>query len=244
MCGASSQEQSAYANEDKISKLMTESAQQMAGTNFEILKGIVDNLKPIQSAGPDQFGFSAGEEAALRTDTAEQLNAANSQVANAVRGSMANKGTLPSGSENAIIGALAQEGAVKEAEAQSAITTKGYDIGRQNWEFATEGLTKAPGALEAPVTGAYEGAMGGAQAAMKGAQDITAADRAWEAPVGKLVGAGLSLIPGVGPFLGAAVGNAAGSLPGGGGGSQKIPGINWGGGGGEGPNSGSGEGPG
>jgi hypothetical protein len=215
---------------------MLQSSQQMAGQNFEILKGIVDNLKPIQAAGPEQFGFAPAEEAALRTNAAEQLNAAGSQVANAVRGAVASRGGgttyLPSGSEDSILGALAQETAVKEAEAQSGITQKGYDIGRQNWEFATEGLTRAPGALEAPIISAEEGASGAAQGAFKGAQEITAANRAWEAPVGKLIGAGLTLIPGAGPFLGAAVSGAANSLPGGsgGGGSQAtMPKINFGG---------------
>lgn len=186
---------------------MTEQFQKFAGDNSAILSELTQNLTPIQTAGPSQFGFSPAEEAALRTGTAEQLSAANSQVANAVRGSMANKGTLPSGSENAIIGALAQEGAVKEAEAQSAITTKGYDIGRQNWEFATEGLMKAPGELESPVTGAGSAATGAASAEEKGAQDITAANQAWMQPVGALLG-GVT-----GGLLKMGTGGAAGGAP-------------------------------
>jgi len=195
---------------------MKEQFQLFAAENQNILKELTQNLTPIQTAGPSQFGFTPAEESALRTGTAEQLNAASSQVANAVRGTVAARGgsNLPSGSEAAIIGALAQDTAVKEAEAQSGITAKGYDIGRQNWEFATEGLMRAPGALEAPVISAGGEALSGAQAEMKGAQEITAANRAWEAPVGKLIGGAVSMIPGMAP-VGGAIGGASSSLPGG-----------------------------
>src|SRR6266576_2701613 len=201
MCGVSKEQRAAFQNEKKISDSLSEQFQKFAGDNASILKELTSNLSPIQSAGPSQFGFSPAEEAALRTGTAEQLNAAQSQVSSAVRSAMASKGggtTLPSGSEASIIGALAQDTAVKNALAQSGITQKGYDIGRQNWEFATEGLMRAPGELEAPVISAGDAALQGAQVQSKGADSITAASRAWEAPVGKIIGAGLNLIPGVG----------------------------------------------
>lgn len=191
-CGASGQEKAAYGNEQKLSQLLTTQFQQFAGENESILGELTHSLSPIQAAGPGQFGFTPEETAALRTDTAEQLNAANAQTANAVRSAVASRGGgttyLPSGSEDSILGALAQNSAVKEAEAQSAITAKGYDVGRSNWEFATEGLMKAPGALENPITGAGEAALGGAQAEEKGAQDITAASQAWMQPVGAIIG--------------------------------------------------------
>lgn len=191
-CGASSQEKAAYGNEQKLSQLLTSQFQQFAGTNESILGELTHSLSPIQAAGPGQFGFTPEETAALRTDTAEQLNTANAQTANAVRSAVASRGGgttyMPSGSEDSILGALAQNSAVKEAEAQSAITAKGYDVGRSNWEFATEGLMKAPGALENPVTSAGEAALGGAQAEEKGAQDITAANQAWMQPVGAIIG--------------------------------------------------------
>lgn len=192
MCGASSQEKSAFANETKVSSLLTEQFQKFAGDNASILNELTQNLTPIQAAGPSQFGFAPSEEAALRTGATEQLSAAGAQTANAVRGAVASRGGgttyLPSGSEASIIGALAQDTAVKQAEARDAITSKGYDVGRQNWEFATEGLTKAPGALESPVIGAGEAATGGAKAEMEGGQAITAANQAWMQPVGALAG--------------------------------------------------------
>lgn len=212
MCGASSQQKQAYANEAKVSNMLTTIAQNFAGVNTDMLSEIKDSLTPIQEAGPSQFGLSPAAEAAERTSAAENLNASAAQTANAVRSAVASRGGgttyLPSGSEASIIGSLAQDTAVKEALAQSAITQKGYDIGRQNFEFATEGLEKAPGAFETPVVQAGSAAAGAASDQMKGADAITQANQAWMQPVGAIIG-----------------GVAGGLIP-------KIPGSSGGGGGG------------
>ena len=200
MCSASRQEKEAYANEQKVSGLLTSQFQQFAGENQAILSDLTGHLQPIEDAGPSQFGMSPTEEAAERTMTAEQMNAAGAQTANAVRGAIASRGGgtsyLPSGSEDAILGSLAQDTAVKEALAQSKITERGYDIGRDNWKFATSGLSKAPGELENPVTSAGEAATGGASLQQKGAESITAANQAWIAPVAGIIGAGVKAATG------------------------------------------------
>lgn len=192
MCGASHEQKQAYANEEKVSNMLTTIAQNFAGVNTDMLSEIKDSLTPIQEAGPSQFGLSPTAEAAERTSAAENLNVAAAQTANAVRSAVASRGGgttyLPSGSEASIIGSLAQDTAVKEALAQSQITQKGYDIGRQNWEFATEGLEKAPSAFETPVIQAGEAASGAAANQMKGADEITQANQAWMQPVGAIIG--------------------------------------------------------
>jgi len=191
-CGASSEQKQAFANEKKVSDLLTENFQQFAGENQAILGNITGVLEPISDKGPSQFGMSPEQEAAERTITGEELATAGTEATNAVRGALASRGGgtsyLPSGSEAAIIGTIAQNEAVKEAEAQARITERGYDIGRQNWEFATEGLMKAPGALEAPVTGAGEAATGAAGQEMQGGTAITQANEAWMQPVGQIIG--------------------------------------------------------
>jgi len=226
MCGASPQQKEAFANETKVSGILTNQLQQFAGQNQEILNSLTSALTPIEEAGPEQFGFAPAEAAAMRTDVAEQLNAGAAQTANAVRGALASRGGgttyLPSGSEASILGTLAQDTAVKEAEAQAGITQKGYDIGRQNWQFATEGLMKAPGELEAPINQAGGAAVGAAEGAMSGANAITAANQAWMQPVGAIIGAtvkgatggGLPSLPGGGgapPIYGAGDPNATGA---------------------------------
>ena len=192
MCGASGDQKTAFANEQKISGLLTSTFQDFAGKNSAMLDELTKSLTPIQAHGPSQFGMSPAEEAAERSSAAENLSAAGQQAANATRAALASRGGgmsyLPSGSEASILGGLAQDTAVKEALAQSGITQRGYDIGRQNWEYATEGLEKAPEAFEAPVISAGNAATGSAGQAMQGANEITQANQAWMAPVAGIIG--------------------------------------------------------
>jgi len=196
MCKASSQQKQAYANEAKVSSMLSSIASNFAGIDTNMLNSISANLTPIQEAGPSQFGLSPTAEAAERTSAAETLNAAGAQTANAVRGSLAAEGggptgggpTLPSGSQEAIIGNLAQQNAVQQAEAQSNITQQGFNIGRQNWLAATQGLEAAPAAFENPVTGAGSAAESAASTQMQGANAITAANEAWMQPAGAIIG--------------------------------------------------------
>jgi len=192
MCKASSQQKQAYANEQKVSNLLTSQFQEFAGENQAILSDLTGHLQPIEDAGPSQFGMSPTEEAAERTMTAEQMQSAGAQAANSVRGAIASRGGgtafLPNGAEDAILGQLATDNATKEALAQAKITQRGYDIGRENWQFATSGLTRAPGELENPVTSAGGEAVSGANMEQKGADAITEANQAWMKPVAGLAG--------------------------------------------------------
>lgn len=201
MCKASKEEKESFGNLQKISGEMTSMFQKFAGDNSAILKSITGALTPITTAGPSQFGLSPAEEAAERTMTAEQMSQAGAEAANAVRGALASKGggstLLPSGSEAAIIGTLAQDSAVKEALAQAGITQRGYDIGRENWKFATEDLGRAPGELESPVTQSGEAAVGAGKEQFAAGQAITQANQAWMAPVAGLVGAGITAATGI-----------------------------------------------
>lgn len=171
---------------------MTENFENFAGTNANILKELTGSLTPIVEAGPGQFGFTPSEAAAMRTDAAEQLNAAGANATNAVRSAVASQGGgttfLPSGSSASILGALAQDTAVKEAEAQSGITQAGYAQGNKNWLAATQELAGAPGELENPITGAGDAAVSGANLEQSGANAITQANQAWMQPVGQIIG--------------------------------------------------------
>jgi hypothetical protein len=195
-CGASSQEKMAFANEQKISQMLTSTFAEFSGTNKEVLNDMIKSLSPISEAGPSQFGLAPAAEAAERTSAAENLSAAGTNAANAVRSALASRGGgttyLPSGSEASIIGSLAQDTAVKEAEAQAQITQHGYDLGRENWLDATRMLAAAPGELESPVTSAGGAAIGGAQLQQQGAEAITQANNAWIGPVAGILGAAAS----------------------------------------------------
>jgi hypothetical protein len=191
-CGASGQQKTAFANEQKVSSLLSVDAQKIFADNSNILKSITGALEPIVTAGPNQFGFSPEETAAMRTQTAELNAAAGQQATNALRGSLAAEGggttVLPSGSTAALEGDLALKEANKEAIDQAAITQKGFDVGRQNF-FDSEGrMVAAPGALEAPEISADSAAMNATEGVSQAAGAITQANNAWMAPVAGLIG--------------------------------------------------------
>jgi len=145
------------------------------------------------NAGANQYGFSQGEDAAMRTQATEQNAAAGRNASNATRSALASVGggntLLPNGSSAAINAGLAEDQAQKQAESQLAITQKGYDVGRQNFFGAEQALAAAPGELEAPISQAGSVASGAASNEMEGGTAITQANQAWVAPVAGMIGA-------------------------------------------------------
>lgn len=193
MCGPSKAMKSAAAQTQTTANLLTDSFKKIFGTNTNILSSITDALTPVVKDGPSQYGFSKGEDAALRTRAVDSNAAAGQQTTNAVRSAMASRGGgntyIPSGSEAVIEGSLAQTEAQKQADDQLGITEKGYETGRQNFFQSTTDLTQAPGALENPAIAAGGAASGAASAAMQGQTDIATAQNAWIAPVAGMIGA-------------------------------------------------------
>jgi hypothetical protein len=214
MCGATSGQTAAAANEVKVSDLLRTDMQLVFGKNQNLLDTLTKALSPQVQAGPNQYGFAPGQDAAMRTQATEQIGQAGANATNATRNAVAGQGgmNLPSGSEAAIESELAQTQANQEASAQLGITEKGYEAGRQNYFQSVKDLAGAPGELEAPATSAGNAAIGGASQQMQGADSIAAANQAWMAPLGGLVGAV------GGKALGASLGSTnplapAGSIP-------------------------------
>jgi len=215
VCGASSQQKEAFGTIKTLENTLRGDFQTIFGENQGILNMLEGSLAPQVRGGPGAYGFSASEDAARRGQATEQIAQAGSQAANAVRSAVASRGGgntfLPSGSQEAIDAALAQDTAVKQAEAQLGITEQGYETGRENY-FKSLALAGAlPGELENPATRAGYVALGGAEAQEKGAEAITQANQAWMAPVAGMLGA---------------VGGAAIGRFGGGGGGIPNPSIN------------------
>lgn len=217
MCGPSTAMKTAAAQQQSTANLMTKDFQDIFGTNQNILSSISDALTPIVKGGASQYGFSNAEDAALRTQSTAQNAAAGQNATNAVRSSMAARGGgniyLPTGSEAAIEGQLAQSQAQKQADTQLGITERGYDIGRQNFFGAEGALAGAPGELENPITSSGSAAMGAQQGAYDAANSINQAKNAWVAPVSGLIG---SVIGGpIGGAVGSKIGGAVGGTEGG-----------------------------
>lgn len=210
MCGASSELKSAYETAKGTASTLMSDFNKVFSGNQNILSGLEGSLTPIVGAGVGQYGFTPTEDTAMRTQAKEEIAAAGRQASNKVGEQVASMGggniDLPSGSKAAIQGSLAEDQAMKQAEAQLGITQKGYDVGRSNYWNATKEAASAPGELENPAT-MMEGQLVSANKEAAGlGEKVTAANRAWEKPVMGAIGSALDFVaPGLGGAAGKAV---------------------------------------
>jgi hypothetical protein len=147
------------------------------GKNMGILDTIMGPIKSIISKGASQFGLSPAEEAAERTMAMDSTAAAGKQISQAVNDAEAAKGGgnayLPKGADAAIEEDIAARTAEQNVQEQLGITTRGYQIGRENFWDATKVAMKAPGALETPALAFGEAALSGAQDALRSNTELT-----------------------------------------------------------------------
>lgn len=218
-CGPSTAMKTAAAQQESTAGMMNKDFQTIFGTNTNILDSISDALTPVVEKGPGQYGFTDAEDAAIRTQATAANASASQQATNAVRSAQAARGggnmLIPSGSEAAIEGALAESQAQKQADTQLGITQKGFDTGRENFFNAESRLASAPGFLENPITSSGEAAIGAGKDAYDAASQIQQAQNAWIAPTLGLAGAVLG-----GP-IGAGIGKKVGGAVAGGGSGQN-----------------------
>lgn len=120
---------------------MTKTLQNSFTTTFAgqqaILNNINDSIKSTIAAGPSQFGFTAQEEAALRTQASEGTAQAYKMARQATGEGIAAIGGgnvfLPSGTKEVLQATTANQAAQQEASQQLGITTAGWQQGRQNY---------------------------------------------------------------------------------------------------------------
>jgi hypothetical protein len=145
-CGSSaSSGQKAIAGEQQqfFSTLMSNYQTQFAGQSA-ILSSLQDAFKPILQAGLDQYGFTAREDAALRTQASAGTANAYRMAAQATGQQQAAKGGgnqfLPTGTDAQLQQQNAMRAAEQESNQQLGITTAGYETGRQNYMGAAHML--------------------------------------------------------------------------------------------------------
>jgi hypothetical protein len=125
-------------------KDMTKQLQQSFGTNFAsqqaIMKNIDDSIKATIAAGPSQYGFSAQEDAALRTQsdegTAANYRSARQATGEALAALGGGNTFLPSGTAAVLKAQNANAAAAQQSNQNLGITKAGWDTGRQNYANA------------------------------------------------------------------------------------------------------------
>src|SRR6266850_7036464 len=133
---SSDQKEIAGQQKQFYSTLMQNYATQFAGQQ-NILTALQNAFTPILNAGIDQYGFSAKEDAALRTQASAGTSNAYRMAAQATGQQMAAKGGgnqfLPTGADAQLQQQNAMRAAEQESNQQLGITTAGYETGRQNY---------------------------------------------------------------------------------------------------------------
>lgn len=137
---AISQEQM-EAQQNFYNQLTTE-MQNNYGQQQAIYNQMQKAFAPILNAGPNQYGYSAGEQSALSseslTGTAEATKQAQQSLGAAV--GARNSTGLPSGVYSQLSAAINDEGALQNANQQLGIRQSGYQQGAHNFDLAAQAL--------------------------------------------------------------------------------------------------------
>jgi hypothetical protein len=200
-CGATGAQEEQLAAAQNLSSQMNTDFTNVFGENQAILSNITSALEPVVAAGPGQYGYSAAEDAAMRSQATENIAQAGRAATDTTRSAMASEGGgniyLPSGSQEAVEAGLAAQTAEKQAEAQSAITQAGYQTGRQNFFQAEGALAGAPGATEGAAAEFGKTAIGAGSSAADQANQVAQANAApWQMAAGLIGGLGSAALTG------------------------------------------------
>lgn len=192
MCGSSSEQQAAYQADTTLSNTIMSDMNLNFAENAQILDSLKGASEPIVAAGPYQFGYNPAETQALRSQASDLTTkgAQDAEIASGAKMATAGGGTslLPSGAEAAIGAGINANAAFQNSQQQQQITEAGYEQGNKNFNTAETVLAEAPGALENPITGMANAAVGANNSTSSEANAITAANQAWMAPLAGLVG--------------------------------------------------------
>jgi len=147
-CGATSGQKSIAQGQTNLFNTLAGQAKTEFGDASSVFGDLMDTFSPLVSAGVNQQGFSATEDAALKSDAITNTGQAYRNASQAVRENEASIGggnmALPGGAEVGAETAVANEGAAKTASALNKIDVANYETGRQNYFQAAAGLESAP----------------------------------------------------------------------------------------------------
>lgn len=175
MCGPSSAMKSINNGIQQFASTVKSEAGDVFSGASQVFHDIMNSVTGIVNGGPSQYGFSAGEQSAK---TAAAVNAGAAEARNLRAAAGASVGAIgggnvvaPAGLQQEAVMSANQKAAADTAAAENAITQEGYDVGRKNYEFATEAEMKAPSAFDAS-TAANKGVTAAQQEAATSQQNI------------------------------------------------------------------------
>ena len=209
--GGASKADKALAADNKalMDTLKTETTTAFQGEQ-DALNTVLKGWAPVIEGGPNAYGFSTAEDAQIRSDiiTQGQTQLTNTENAALLREQQASGGAEagPAGGREALNAQIAATAAQSTATALGKEKELGYATGREEFNVAQEGVTKAASIFNpAGMAGATVGA---GKAATEAQQMVDTANA--NSLGAKLMGGVIGAIPGIG-------GSVAQGLSGGGG---------------------------
>jgi hypothetical protein len=222
--GPSASQQNLAAQQAAFYQTMTNSYQQTFAGQQAILSNLKSAWAPILAAGPNQYGFSTAEDAALRSQATEGTAGTYAQASRAVNANLAAKGGngfIPSGGAAQLDSEVAQAAANQQSSENLGITEAGYAQGRANFSQASQVMGGVANTMNP--TGYISGTnQAGSDAFSSATTNYNEAQAAspWNAVSGILGGA---LTTGLNAFTGGIGGSLAKSIMGGGGSTPTGP---------------------
>ena len=222
-CGSTSKEDAEAAKQSVFTASLVSQAGQVFGADSSVFNTMKNSYGSVANAGPSQQGFSAAQQS-------EMDAAAITSGATATRGIEAMLGGKQAGAgggnapNSSGIGIDARAGVAEKIAGETAgtlnqIQEANWAQGNKNYEFAAEGLQRAPGVFS-NMPGMDSAAQTGLDKNMANAQAADAASNWWVKPVMGAVGGGLNMLaPGAG--LGSGFGAGTGQSGRGGGSSLQ-----------------------
>ncbi len=194
MCWGSGGDKNGYAQQNEQAQQhfynnLTGAFQQEFGDQAELLRSLQNAFNPVLKAGPGQYGFTPGEDAALRASAVDSNASSFANAEKALNNSFAanDETGLPSGAQAQLKEGLAAAGAGQNSATQNQITQAGYNQGLNNFEHAASVLSGTASLMNP--TG-YAGATVGAGEGVTGAENafINANKNPWMSVLGAAAG--------------------------------------------------------
>jgi len=181
-CGASNEQKQIEKKQAGWFDTAMNQAQQIFGNSSAAFQDLMNTFAPTVAAGPNQQGFSAPEEAALKSKAITESGEAYRDASTAVKEANAAAGggnmALPGGAEIGRNIQVANAAAKNTANELNQIEQANWATGRENYNRATAGLAEAPNVFN-PSTGAGSSATSSGSSAAETANKISEANNSW-----------------------------------------------------------------
>lgn len=219
--GASPAETSIANNQNQFYQQVLSNYNTAFAANQNILNNLTQGWSSTFNAGPNQYGFGAAEDAAMRTQATEGTAAEYNKALTAVDAAIGSTGggnspNVTSGANQQMQAETAKAAAAQESNQQLGITQAGYNQGWQKYQAAASALGKTADQYNPTGYGGMANTSGQNAFSMADTvQKENAAASPWNVVSGILGGA---LGAGLDAFTGGLGGGLASGIMGGGGG--------------------------